>query len=80
MMLTEDQARTKWCPHVRELMDDAASANRDYKGGLGNIAARCIASECMQWRWRDDEQRRANRDAYGIKSAGFCGLAGKPED
>lgn len=68
MMLTEDQARTKWCPHVRELMDDAASANRDYKGGLGNIAARCIASECMAW-------RRENKPGRG-----YCGLAGKPAD
>jgi hypothetical protein len=30
---------------------------------------RCIARDCMMWRWNDQ----------GIKNEGYCGLAGKEE-
>jgi hypothetical protein len=40
MMLTEDQARTKQCRA-------AAYSNKD--GHL--VPAKCIASDCMAWRW-----------------------------
>jgi hypothetical protein len=36
MMLTEDEAETKWCPMTI--------------GGPGRLA-RCCGSECMAWRW-----------------------------
>jgi hypothetical protein len=53
-MHTEEQARTKWCPHVR--VSDG-SWNRKWSlntDGKGQERARCIASECMAWRWFDD--------------------------
>ena len=70
--MTEDQAKTKWCPMTRFKMDEVA-VNR-HNGTPGKIDvqfnppyARCIASECMMWRWWQIE---ANN--------GYCGLAGKP--
>jgi hypothetical protein len=52
-MLTETQAKTKWCPHARI----GVSASQ---GGPASIndprcepehRANCIASECAMWRW-----------------------------
>ena len=55
MILTEDEAKTKWCPFARE------SYSADHKGGVATATAnrftglndysRCIASQCMAWRW-----------------------------
>jgi hypothetical protein len=66
-MLTEDQARTKWCPMVRVAMPakiDKSEAltkhNTAIVGGLnteplgGNrvpASCRCIASDCAMWVW-----------------------------
>jgi hypothetical protein len=57
MLLTEEEARKKWCPHTRvfarggDFHDSGlTSANRTGKGA--KIAGSCcIASECMSWRW-----------------------------
>lgn len=38
MSVNEKEAKTMWCPWVRE------------RGG-SNIDSACIASECMMWRW-----------------------------
>ena len=61
--MTEDEARTKWCPHTR-----VQGFNRN--GPLVNDPEskyfRCIASDCMMW------------EPYGIvDSQGDCGLKRK---
>jgi hypothetical protein len=82
-VMTEDQAKTKWCPHVRfaDPIDggkpsvEPTTWNRfdgewDYTGLL------CIASDCMMWRREKDTYG----DDYGKgipEDRGFCGLAGK---
>jgi hypothetical protein len=60
MYVTEAAAKTKWCPFVRYLatfrhpetskLETAGSYNRGaVDSALGQ--SRCIASECMAWRW-----------------------------
>lgn len=63
--MTEDEAKTKWCPFSRVSHFDHA-ANRDSDGAPDG---RCLASGCMAWRQvtRTDPEVRF----------GYCGLAGK---
>ncbi len=65
MLLTEDQARKKWCPMV---IADVTARERICPGTNlpGVNASRCIASDCMMWRWSSN-----------FESLGFCGLAGR---
>lgn len=41
MVLTEEEAKTKWCPQVV----------RTNLGGTYPISCTCVASRCMLWRW-----------------------------
>lgn len=54
MLLTEEQARTKWCPKaLHQTGNEEPAANRwsDRDGHHANPAeCRCIASDCMAWR------------------------------
>lgn len=57
MLLTEEQARTKWCPHSRYNSNGELASNRwkqsapeDQPHALNPVPCRCIASECMAWR------------------------------
>lgn len=65
--MTEDEAKTKWCPFVRAVSkrsDDAANRWSNNKPGAsataddltrdedGNPHTLCIASACMAWRWK----------------------------
>lgn len=77
--MTEQEARTKWCPMTRVLStnwkhgcgfnritDDTAKIQGPATGSF------CLASDCMMWRWKEksspnDPNRR-----------GHCGLGGKP--
>lgn len=68
--MTEEQAHTKWCPMVRTGLVAGMAVNHHVSGDV-HEETRCIASDCMMWRWE-----------YGSKmkqdSVGWCGLAGKP--
>lgn len=78
MIVSEEQAREKWCPFasVPNLLKGVAGNRQD--AGLGGepgipSAARCVASSCMAWR------KTETRDVYGKPMHfGYCGLAGKP--
>ena len=67
IVVTEQEAKTKWCPHMtycvnpHHVMDGLAA---EY------VQAKCSASECMAWRWHGN--------IYGEECSGYCGLAGKP--
>lgn len=77
--MTEDEAKTKWCPHVRVvLVTKRGGTNHPYnryfledkKDPINNpVDARCIASDCMAWRWFSEDYKG---------TGGYCGLAGKP--
>lgn len=84
--MTEDEAKTKWCPWARVplLMVHSLAANRDIPvNGNPHIptAALCIASGCMAWRATDPEYAPQPPDDPNdpvAQPAGYCGLAGKP--
>lgn len=60
--MTEDEAKTKWCPHVAAAIATKAdvkfagnrTVNAENGGGIVAAPAHalCIASACMAWRWR----------------------------
>ncbi len=45
-----------------------------------SLAARCLGSECMMWRWVDPEPANdgIDRTAEHQSRRGFCGIAGWP--
>lgn len=89
--MTEEEAKTKWCPHARETMDHGhGAANRDYSG---KPISKCLGSTCMAWRtrhqWLDNAQQRPDWVSYEPyafepgpgqeRDYGYCGLAGAPQ-
>lgn len=79
-MMTEDEAKTKWCPFVLSYMENrhgstTPPSNRyevqtesGWKTNESPSSCRCIASDCMAWRWGGFTQ-----DGDDM---GYCGLAG----
>ncbi len=47
-MMTEEEARAKWCPMARVVTKEAGY-NRFGNGDL-SLGASCIASDCAMWR------------------------------
>lgn len=66
--MTEDEAKTKWCPFAIA-SGKRFAINRAPEGEINN-SCKCLGTACMAWRWDYDE--------YGDASEGFCGLAGRP--
>ena len=87
-MHTEAEAREKWCPEARWAEDAMPGANR-WGGHTRPPECRCIASNCMAWRWvRPSGLAPAS---HGLAPAsrrieeptptqGYCGAFGKPGD
>ncbi len=48
MPMSEQDARKKWCPHVRWNGGDNTQA---VKTATASHVGFCIASECMMWQW-----------------------------
>jgi hypothetical protein len=84
MIISEDAARNRWCPHARSFYHNGSSvtsANRDIPGG--NIPA-CIASHCLAWRWAEAKRIKdidlVTSDVVDLPPRlGFCGLSGIPQ-
>ena len=57
-MLTESQAREKWCPMVRELVTRGERGVAINRGNVNANASNsnCIASACMMWRYESQLQ------------------------
>ena len=85
-MRTEEQAREKWCPYSRYNPNNEGGGGNRFWGMDGvHDHCRCIASDCMAWRWlthenRDQIWRPTGPDTAQSTDAhmGYCGLAGKP--
>ncbi len=81
-MLTEDEAKTMWCPMYRCAPH---GTNADADGGRRDT---CVASRCMMWRKVDQvgigpDGKKRDRDMDGRTKwidRGYCGLAGIPRN
>jgi hypothetical protein len=71
MIVTEEHAKEKWCPHVRIRHQSQAVVNRT-PDPMHHADYGCIGSRCMSWRWRNSALD------VGHEPKGFCGLAGIP--
>lgn len=82
--MTEDEARTRWCPMVRlaaEPPDANGSWNRAATPMLKSTL--CIGSDCMMWRDSLDYFIRDGNPEPRMRTepqviGGYCGLAGQP--
>ncbi len=88
MLVSEAEARNKWCPHARELgfLKDAGNIHRRIAGYNRNeegLIPACIASSCMAWRWASKKKLKdidlVTGDVEKYEHLGYCGLSGKPE-
>lgn len=80
--MTEDEAKTKWCPHARV----GNGGNRDTIPSA--TAYFCRASACMAWRWKFRDTTSDHhpmmavypqpKRTYERTEDGYCGLAGAP--
>lgn len=92
MLLTEEEAKTKWCPHARVTSTDytgkqmpghnrVIDASDDGQGWdiRDDFTNKCIASECMAWRqWPSSQSITSSSVGTIVTTTGYCGLAGKP--
>ena len=48
--MTEEEAKTKWCPHIRFVVNASIIGNRfNTFYAPYNKDCKCIASKCMMW-------------------------------
>ena len=86
--MTEDEAKTKWCPFVRFTTPYAAKAvdfiatsvDEHWSNRIDD--SRCIASDCMAWRWLNNKRTEFDEHGNSFTTSvdpihGYCGLAGK---
>ena len=75
--MTEDEAKTKWCPHARVHKGEGGNRYPMDIDAVGVSAyTRCIGSGCMMW--REVSSQRKEIDGKLVMYGGHCGLAGKP--
>jgi hypothetical protein len=80
--MTEDEAKTKWCPFVRTGLVAGMAVNRhvaDAPGAIDGVhdETRCIGSGCMMWRVKVRESYPMDASTNDLIVGGYCGLAGK---
>ena len=76
--MTEDEAKTKWCPMVR-FNDAGCNRDNQVKNGHNRPYYKCVASSCMMWRSSfTGEYGAAVVTTKAEEGHGWCGLAGKP--
>lgn len=83
-VMTEDEAKGKWCPFARGSYYATTSVNRDQCGAAWG-GAQCLANGCAAWRWAWSDDWREVEGSDGLASQrlpssthGYCGLAGSP--
>jgi len=69
--VTEEEAKTKWCPQTRiHVLDDVEYNNRQ-NFDAGRIGDMCITSNCMMW--VEDTSVKVSTGAMSV-CGGHCGL------
>ena len=95
MLLTESEAKTKWCPHVRVVFPAANVANKvssvlkkiialdgneAEKVYIQKQEAECFCINSACSQWRwHDPAPVPGLEYQTAMRRGYCGLAGKPE-
>ena len=85
-MMTEEQAREKWCPFVRvgfgmNAPDQSCIAATGNRMTTMDDECNCIASDCMAWRWAHlggDHNAIGEPLPENVPGEGYCGLSGTP--
>jgi hypothetical protein len=77
--MTEDEAKTKWCPFVRihKVHPEPDSLVLSNRGAFKpkDWPVNCIASQCMAW--RKMQINKGTSYSPDWETGGYCGLAGK---
>ena len=66
--MTEDEAKAKWCPHVR--LHGRDSRVIDFEVAQPWVA--CIGSACMAWRWSEAKRSAAFLEAVQAHMQGMA--------
>lgn len=73
--MTEDEAKTKWCPKAF-VGDGESSGNRMWgKNGAPDSDCFCLASDCACWVWDSEKAMKENRQGH----CGFIRLGANNE-
>ncbi len=78
-MITETEARKKWCPLVR--VGNEAGCNRSHNDF--GATAHCIGSACMAWRegiWDHQRNLKPEDRTPGVGYCGAFGAVGSPPE
>lgn len=67
--MTETEAKTKWCPMVRDPEISNRMSLTRMPEGIKYKTPNCIGSACMMWRELGEDQ------SYPTRKNGYCGLA-----
>jgi hypothetical protein len=77
--VTEDEAKTKWCPFVR-IDGSNRSATMSDDAWVDIVGSpepcRCIGSACMAWRPQHQIVKPGGHYTDAPAGSGYCGLAG----
>lgn len=80
MIITEQEAKTKWCPESRARAEhsngDAPTTVNRHHGETIFSRTRCLGSACMAWRVSVSKYPE-HADGQPIPR-GYCGKAGRP--
>lgn len=73
MIVTEEQAKTKWCPFARVPFGNrTVNGNRGFDGHPDESKALCIGSACMAWRELHPRQTREDHSGASIDMASIA--------
>ena len=73
MKLSEEEAKTKWCPMVRLFPVKETSGKNCIDNRGSNYDLYCLSSDCMMWVWEPPIETTIIGEGYIQK--GYCGLS-----